>query len=48
MISSLILSRTLLFNMAGLMTVIVLCSWIGMMIFAFYYQCDPVEAGVRS
>jgi len=37
---------TLLFNMVGLMCIIVLCSWIGMMIYAKYYDCDPVQAGI--
>jgi len=33
--------------MVGMMLVIVLCSIIGLMIYAEYDQCDPVGAKVR-
>ncbi len=34
--------------MFGMMAVIVLCSLAGMLLYAKYFDCDPVEAGVRS
>jgi len=40
-------NRCLLFNMIGMMLVIILCSIIGLMIYAEYHQCDPVAAKVR-
>jgi len=33
--------------MTGLMIVIALVSWIGMMLYAKYFDCDPVKADVR-
>jgi len=40
--------RTLVLNMFGLMGVSLLTSWIGMMIYAKYYLCDPISAKVRK
>jgi len=38
----------LFFNMFGMMLVIVLCSWLGMLIYAQYFDCDPVKAELVS
>jgi hypothetical protein len=42
--------RCLLFNMLGMMFLEIICILAGLLIFAKYYNCDPVslDAGVRN
>lgn len=32
--------------MLGMISVVLLCSYLGLLLYAFYFECDPVSSGI--